>query len=466
MPYDSDAPRNIKLPTFHPGQVELFWLRSDPLYNDTKRANAALWAKNAGGRFRAARCGRRWGKTDWLKSWIGSSALKGHPNGWFAPAYKYTSEVYDEFVTLLEPKITHKSKTDGVIRLEGGGRIDIWTLEDERAGRSRHYKRVAIDEAAFTKSNMLTISWEQSIKPTLLDLTGTCVVASNTNGVDPENFLYAICNDPKHGFIEYHAPSWANPHVPRRLLNEPLDVWKARQQAEYDQLREREHPLVFAQEYAAEFVDWSGVAFFSLDRMFVEGRPATYPPHCDAVFGVIDCATKTGKENDSTAVVWYAYVRATQTLYVLDWDVVQIEGAFLDQWLLRQFPRGEELARECKARRGSLGVWIEDKDAGQILLQKAQAQRWNARPIDSVLTSMGKDERAIAVSSFHWQGKCKITQYAHDKVSVLKGVSRNHFVSQVTGFRIGDKDASKRADDLLDDYTYGLALTFGDKHGI
>jgi len=59
----------------------------------------------------------------------------------------------------------------------------------------------------------------------------------------------------------------------------------------------------------------------------------------------------------------------------------------------------------------------------------------------------------------------KITDYAFDKTMTFKNASRNHFLTQVTGFRIGDKDAYKRADDLLDAFVYSLAIGVGDKYG-
>lgn len=452
----------VKLPTLHPGQVTAYKLKED--------ARGGSWDQNSGGRFKAFRCGRRWGKTDFGKTWIGDGATKGFPMGWFAPGYKYISEAYEEIATMLEPAISHRSKTDGVIRLKTGGRIDFWTLEDERAGRSRMYKRVFVDEGAFTKSNMLTI-WENSIKPTLLDLSGSAIVASNTNGVDPENFLYAICNDPKHGFIEYHAPSWSNPFVPRRLPGEELDVWLGRQQAEYDKLRARSHPLAFAQEYGADFVDWSGVGLFDFDKLLVIGPndtrvPVEMPTHCDGVYAVMDTSTKTGKDNDGTAVTWFSVASYQESpVCILDWDYQQIEGASLEDWLPSIFAIGEQYARDCRARSGFLGVWIEDKDSGQILLQQARRRELNVHAIDSPLTALGKDERALNVSGYHYTGKAKISRHAHDKVLQYKGTSRNHLVSQITGFKVGDKDAAKRADDLLDTYTYGLAIGLGDSEG-
>jgi hypothetical protein len=47
---------------------------------------------------------------------------------------------------------------------------------------------------------------------------------------------------------------------------------------------------------------------------------------------------------------------------------------------------------------------------------------------------------------------------AFDRQVRLKGVLRNHLVSQVAGFRVGDRDAYKRADDLLDAFVYSVLI--------
>jgi hypothetical protein len=128
---------------------------------------------------------------------------------------------------------------------------------------------------------------------------------------------------------------------------------------------------------------------------------ASIPTRCDAVFAVIDTASKTGTDNDATAVTFFAYDTLGKiSLFILDWDVVQIEGAMLETWLPQVFARLEELARLCHARRGSIGAFIEDKNSGTILLQQALRRQMLAHPIDSKLTAMGKDERAISVSGY------------------------------------------------------------------
>ena len=232
-----------------------------------------------------------------------------------------------------------------------------------------------------------------------------------------------------------------------------------------DALRHENDPLVYAQEYLAEFVDWSGAAFFNREKLLVDNEPVALPARCDCVFAVIDTASKTGTENDATAVTYFALDKFGRIpLFILDWDIAQIEGATLETWLPTVFSRLEDLARLCGARRGSLGAFIEDRNSGTILLQQAIRRRMSARAIDSRLTAMGKDERAISVSGYVHRGSVKYTRPAYNKIAVLKRRSRNHLLDQVESFRVGTK-SSDREDDLLDTFCYGIALALGDKDG-
>lgn len=439
----------VKLPTLHADQTRAFHaLRPHP--------------------YKVLRCGRRWGKTDYAKTWIGDGAIKGEPCGWFAPDYKIMSEAYNELVEMLEPVILRSSKTEGVIRLTTGGRIDFWTLDNERAGRSRKYKKIGVDEGAFTNDDTMEGQWEQAIKPTLLDLEGEALVCSNTNGNDPKNFMYKICNDPRFGFVEYHAPTWGNPLLPLRKPSEAEGDWKVRRKAALQKLLTDNHPLVFQQEFKADFVDWSGIAFFALPSLLVNNLPVAAPSRCHTVFAVVDSAAKTGTENDGTAVMYFATIPGNPQGYelvIVDWDISQIEGALLETWLPTVFKRLEELAKLCGARRGSSGALIEDKTTGMVLIQQAARRNWPATAIDSKLTAVGKDERAISMSGYVYRGQVKFTKAAYDKTTTYKGTTRNHAVAQIVGFRIADKDARKRQDDLLDTFCYGVAVSLGNAEG-
>jgi hypothetical protein len=345
------------------------------------------------------------------------------------------------------------NRNDGTIKLINGGKIDFWTLNDnELAGRGREYDLVLMDEVGFTKSpQMKDEIWYKSIKPTMLTTRGIAWAFSTPNGVDPDNFFYAACNEESMGFNSFHAPTSTNPYVPPEEL---------------ERERIRNHPMVFRQEYLAEFVDWSGVAFFSTDKMLVNNQPVEYPTRCDGVFAVMDCAVKGGKEHDSTAVVYFAINQYLGIpLTILDYEAVNIDGAMLEKWVPSVFARLEELAIQTKARHGVVGTFIEDTAAGSILLQQGRNRGWNVHEIDSKLCQAGKDERAISVSGYFHQEKMKISEHAFNKVINIKGSTRNHMLSQLSNFRIGDKDANKRADDLLDCVVYGLAIGLGNKLG-
>jgi hypothetical protein len=159
----------ISLGTMHPGQIRAYW---------------ALQPH----RYKILRCGRRFGKTEFAKIWIGQGLLQGWECAWLAPQHKIWSEAYMEIKGTLRPLWESGSMGSSVIRLKNSGRLDFWTLGNEIAGRSRRYRRVVIDEAAFAKNgdnkvdgSMMEI-WEKAIKPTSFDYGGEVLICSNSVG--------------------------------------------------------------------------------------------------------------------------------------------------------------------------------------------------------------------------------------------------------------------------------------------
>ena len=449
----ADQVVRISLGRLHEGQV---------------RAYAALRES----RFKALRCGRRFGKSELAKSWIMQGLVQGEACAWIAPQHMTSAEVFHDLRDRLGPLLQAHSRADSVMRLATCERLDLWSLENPIAGSGRGYARVVIDEAAYTKRGdshsigSMQSLWETAIKSTLYDQGGQALVRSNAADKDPGNFFYAICTDPRHGFQEFHATTKDNPCLPKREPGKTKEAWHQRRQADLQALKDDNDPLVHAQEYLAEFVDWSGQAFFSCDKLLEDGQPIPVPAPCDTVFAVIDTASTTGTDNDATAVTFFSINRLSPTrpLCILDWDIVQIEGALLEAWLLRVFTRLDELARQCRARYGSIGACIEDKNSGAILLQQALRRRLPARKIESRLTALGKDERALSVSGYIHQGLVKYTEPAFNKIADYKRTSRNHLLDHVERFRIGDK-RSHREDDLLDTFCNGIAMALGNSEG-
>jgi len=224
----------------------------------------------------------------------------------------------------------------------------------------------------------------------------------------------------------------------------------------------------------------AGTSFFDQTNVLLDGAGVPVPQFADMVFAVIDTATKTGAQHDGTAVTYWAHtsrhneaprsgpnglvqnIHKTYPLVCLDYDIVQIEGSLLDVWLQTVFQKLQEFAVITQARMGSAGAFIEDKSSGMVLLQQARRRQWPATAIDSKLTSVGKDERAISVSGYVHGGKVKLSQQAFNNLKNYKGRNGNHLLMQVFRFQIGVKD---QEDDLLDSFTYAIAISLGDSKG-
>ncbi|MXV43476.1 PBSX family phage terminase large subunit [Saccharibacter sp. 17.LH.SD] len=211
-----------------------------------------------------------------------------------------------------------------------------------------------------------------------------------------------------------------------------------------------------------------GSSFFKLSHLLIDNAPSDTPSFCDCVYAVIDTTLKGGAGNDGTGVIYFSLDNYNQSrpLTVLDWDIVEIEGSMLEEWAPVVVGQLEHYARLTKARSGSIGLFIEDKAAGSVVIPQLQRNGYPVQPIESKLTSMGKDQRALNASPYVHREQITLTRHAFDKTTIFRGQSRNHFLTQVFNFILNDKDAARRADDLLDCFCYGVVIGLGDNTGL
>jgi len=99
--------RRISLGRLHLGQLKAHW---------------ALQPH----RFRVARCGRRFGKTELAKVWTAQGLVQGEECAWFAPQHMTWTEVHSDLTQMLGPILETSSRTPPVIRLSNGGRVEFW----------------------------------------------------------------------------------------------------------------------------------------------------------------------------------------------------------------------------------------------------------------------------------------------------------------------------------------------------
>lgn len=214
----------LKLKTPHPAQREIIAATS---------------------RFKVVDAGRRFGKSDLAVELLARPMIEGYPVGYFAPSYKLLAQEWREVERALGPAIAKRDRTEHRIELVTGGSLEMWSLQDTDAGRSRRYRRVIIDEAAMVRD--LQTAWEQSISPTLTDFAGDAVFFSTPKGLNYFHSLYLMGEAKLDGMWEsFRYPSAMNPHLPSEEI-----------ERQRRQLPER----VFRQEYLAEFLEFEGAVF-------------------------------------------------------------------------------------------------------------------------------------------------------------------------------------------------------------
>lgn len=211
-------------------------------------------------RFNALCCGRRWGKSLMAVNLLSETSLDGYPAGYFAPTYKLLEITFKQALETLDPVIKRKHDNQ-FIELITGGIIDFWSLDNQHAGRSRKYKRVIVDEAAFVKQ--LWESWTQALRPTLTDLKGDAWFLSTPKGKNDFFKLYQRGKTGEENWMSWQMPTSTNPFID---ISEIKDAQK--------DLPE----LAFSQEYLAEFNDNVanpfGFQFIKLCTMPMSREPA------------------------------------------------------------------------------------------------------------------------------------------------------------------------------------------------
>lgn len=189
--------------------------------------------------------GRRWGKTFLGEDLAVNPAIDGFPVGWFSPSYKMLLDVWRDIAATVKLITERISIQERRIELITGGVIEMWSLDNEDAGRGRKYKRIIIDEAAMAPNLLST--WTAAIRPTLTDYRGDAWFLSTPKGRNGFWQLYQLGIDSAEpDWMAWQMPTVTNPEI------DPVEVEAARRM-----LPER----VFLQEYEAQFLEDAGGVF-------------------------------------------------------------------------------------------------------------------------------------------------------------------------------------------------------------
>lgn len=306
--------------------------------------DAQAQAVNNAARFNVLDCGRRFGKSTLLIDRIVDVAVEGYPVAWFSPTYKDLIEIWRELKVILAPITTRKNEQERRIELITGGVIEMWSLDNQDAGRGRMYKRVALDEIALV-AKMMDI-WNAAIRPTLVDYAGDAWFGSTPKGRNAFWQMYQWGIDPKMDeWRSWKFPTSANPFIPASEI-----------EAMERTLPER----IFRQEVMAEFVDDAGGVF----RRVVEAA--------------------TAKEIDS-AVPGRQYIAGVDVASKVDFTVVCVmdveakELVYMDRFNRVDYNVLEDRLVALYKRFKLDSMTIEENSIGQPVLDHLMARGLNVQ---------------------------------------------------------------------------------------
>jgi phage terminase large subunit-like protein len=321
--------------------------------------------------------GRRFGKTAFGVDRCSAVLLKGQPVGWFAPTYKVLSEGWRDVCRALKPVTKAKNDADHRLELITGGVLEMWSLVDKDAGRSRHYASVFVDEGAMVP-DLLTI-WDESIRATLVDLAGDAWFFSTPKGKNAFATLWDRGQDDEQwpDWKSWRFASYANPY----LKPSELDDMKASLPAR-----------AFEQEVEARFIDEVTGALWKLD-MLERNRVKVAPELARVVIGV-DPAGSTNADSDETGIVAAGVAQGDPTHgYVL----ADASGRYSPEGWARA---AVNLYHEHKADR----IVVEGNFGGDMVVSTIRAVDASV-PVKKVHASRGKVIRAEPIVAFDEQGR-------------------------------------------------------------
>jgi hypothetical protein len=230
-------------------------------------------------------------------------------------------------------------------------------------------------------------------------------------------------------------------------------------------------PEVASQELDALFVSLEGMAIFPLASLLRDGQPVPDNEPIDTIGVTIDSAAgEGGTEHDGTAAIIFGmrHPRIAKggfeggEIVILDWDIRSLALGGASAWLRHVNDLYHSWVQRAHPRMGLHGFHIEKPAMGLRLLELASQQGLPARALDSEWVEWGKDGRALAVEPHVTRGRVKFGTSAFDKRMEYRGAVYNHAIAQITGFRVFDRQAAKRADDLADAFMYAVLRCLGD----
>jgi phage terminase large subunit-like protein len=207
--------------------------------------------------------------------------------------------------------------------------------------------------------------------------------------------------------------------------------------------------------------------YFSEVSLLIKGEGAPIPRNVDWIFAV---AATSALAPDQVGIVYLAScdtVGGPPPLTVLDWDLVNVDDALFEKYLPALFNRIKTYVAITRASGysapgtgGHKGLYAQmSSGVCGAMLQHGFAIEQRVFDVDQEMPTLPPllINRAHAAARHIHAGRVKITAEARAKMSVFRGVERNHFLHQLTSFNIGP-DAPQTSSELVDAVCIGALL--------
>lgn len=195
--------------------------------------------------------GRRWGKTFMAGTYALACADFGGAVAWVVPTYKNARAPWRFAEQLIAGVARHLrvNRTERVIEFPSGGRLAVYSADNDVALRGEAFDVVVVDEAAMIREETFT----DVLLPTLADRDGRIVLISTPKGRNWFWREWQRGQAGEKGVAAFHAPSSDNPN--ERIKRAALEA------------RDRVSDRTYRQEWLAEFLEDGGGVFRGVRRL-------------------------------------------------------------------------------------------------------------------------------------------------------------------------------------------------------
>jgi hypothetical protein len=344
MPTQTRPRIEYRLPTLHAGQRE-------------------VWDHPA--RFQVLCCGRRWGKTRLGALRCLVDGLEGRRAWWVAPSYKVAAVGWRELKNLANQVPGAESKEqDRLIRLPGGGTVQVRSADDPNSLRGEGLDRVIIDECAYVTQD----AWTHSLRPALADRKGAAWFVSTPHG---RNWFYNLWQRGRGEDDQWQAwrfPSVANPYL------DPEEIRAAAESLPRH---------IAAQELEADFIE-SGVSLFSSEDIQACWNPLPAGGYA-AKRRYLMSADVAGPGDDATVVqVWDVTMKPYRLMAQERWVTAAYERFYTSAERLNAVWKPDE-------------VHVDATGLGNPMVEELQGRLSGVRVYPFTFTSKSKAEALTAL---------------------------------------------------------------------